>query len=82
LKARELHRNDLPAGVIAERAVRAVEAVGGVNDDWPYIVARAAAGWTAAEIARGYVRKHYCKGDIRRRRMLTALTKLGAGVAR
>lgn len=74
----DLTTNALPAHFIAEVAVRVLEDAGQSNEDWGYIVERAGRGWCAAEIARGYVRTHYRKGDIRRRRLLTALTRLGA----
>lgn len=73
-----INNNNLAPAVIAELAVRLVERAGGVNDDWGYVVERADRGWTAAEIARAYVRSHFPKGDIRRRRMLVGLTRQGA----
>lgn len=75
---RAIRSNNLPPSTIAELAVRLVEAAGGANDDWGYIVERAGRGWSASEIARSYVRAHFRKGDIRRRRLLVGLTKQGA----
>lgn len=81
MKIKAYYDNNLSPAVIAETAVRLVEAAGGVNDDWPFITNRAGRGWCAAAIARAYVRGHFEKGDIRRRRMLANLTKLGAKAA-
>jgi hypothetical protein len=74
----DIRSNNLPAAIVAEAAVRLIEAAGGTNDDWPFIITRADRGWCAGEIARSYVRVHFQKSDIRRRRLLTKLTKLGA----
>ena len=76
-----LNCNNLPAHTIAELAVRAIELAGGINDDWNFIVERAGRGWPAGAIARAYVRRHFPKGDIHRRRLLVGLTKLGARAA-
>jgi hypothetical protein len=77
----EIFDNNLSPQQIGEIAARLIESAGGFPD-FAYIATRADRGWCAGEIARAYVRSRYPVGDITRRRLLTALTKLGAPAGR
>lgn len=74
----DINTNNSQPSFIAEIATKLICACGIVKANQAFINDRANRGWTAAEIARSYVRNHFSKGDKQRRQMLTTLTKLGA----
>lgn len=79
--ANNYHRNDLSAGNIIDLTTGLIVEAGCAyyaHADLAFIRERADKGWSAAEIARSFIRATFAKDNPPRRRFLTALTKLGA----
>lgn len=73
----EFYRNDIPVNVVISRSRQLIEEAGDCADD-DYIAIRAGRGWCVAEIARGHAMRHFEKGSLRRRQVLTEMSRLGA----